>query len=284
MRARLNGVELFFEVDGYGLRRRAASLKPKPVMAVLHGGPGFDHSDWVPWLKPLTRDIQLLYVDHRGNGRSSRPPVEICTPDVMADDLERLRLHLGIERLVVFGASFGGMVALSYAVRHPGALSKLILSSTAASHAFVDEARRLAKQRGTPEQIEAVMPILNGTLRDEAHLAAAWPVARPLYYFEYDPRLDASGAATIRNVDLLNWFFSRGIRDYDLRSRLDEVETPTLVLCGRHDFICPPSQAQELSDGLRHASLVTFERSGHLPHKEQAAEFRAAVRHFVLDA
>jgi proline iminopeptidase len=282
MRAHLDSVELFFDVDGYGLRRSGARLTAKPVMAVLHGGPGFDHSDWVPWLKPLTRDIQLLYVDHRGNGRSSRPPLETCTPQAMADDLEQLRTHLGIERLVVFGASFGGMVALTYAVRHPHGLSKLILSSTAASYQFVDEARRLARERGTTEQIEAIMPILNGTLRDEDHLAAAWPVARPLYYAHYDPRLDASGAATIRNLDLLNWFFSRGVRDYDLRSRLAEVDTPTLVLSGQHDFICPPSQAAELATGLRNARLVSFERSGHLPHKEQAAEFRTAVRRFVL--
>ncbi|MCA1644726.1 MAG: alpha/beta hydrolase [Chloroflexi bacterium] len=118
------------------------------------------------------------------------------------------------------------------------------------------------KERGRAEQIDAMLPILNGTPRDEAHMAAAWPVARPLYYAHYDPRFDASGAAKIRNVHLLNWFFSRGVRDYDLRNRMGEVDTPTLVLSGRHDFICPPSQAAELAKGLRHARLLSSSGAG----------------------
>ena len=282
MRACVNGVEIFFEVDGYGLRPDGRRLVEKPVMFVLHGGPGFDHSDWVTWLRPLTEDLQLVYVDHRGNGRSSRPPLETCTPEAMADDLEAVRQHLGLGPVLVFGASFGGMVALSYAIRHADALRGLIVSSTAPSGAFIEEAREIARRRATPEQLEAVSPILDGTLRDEAHLAVAWPIARPLYYYRYDPAFDATSAATIRNVELLNWFFSRGVHQYDVRRQLGQIAAPTLVLTGRHDFICPPSQSAEIMRGIPRARQVIFERSGHLPHKEEQAAFLGAIRSFVL--
>ena len=79
MRIAVNGVELFFDVYGPGLAARGNQLIDKPVIIALHGGPGIDHSQFVPWLTPIADVAQLILVDHRGNGRSSRPPVETRT-------------------------------------------------------------------------------------------------------------------------------------------------------------------------------------------------------------
>src|SRR5580765_2128475 len=113
MRIAVNGVELFFDVYGSGLAARGNELVDKPVIVALHGGPGIDHSQFVPWLTPIADVAQLILVDHRGNGRSSRPPVETRTLANMANDLEALRTALGLGRIVVFGMSFGGMLALT---------------------------------------------------------------------------------------------------------------------------------------------------------------------------
>src|SRR5260221_480467 len=85
MRIAVNGVELFFDVHGCGLASRGGELVDKPVIVALHGGPGIDHSQFVPWLTPIADVAQLILVDHRGNGRSSRPPVETRTLANMAD-------------------------------------------------------------------------------------------------------------------------------------------------------------------------------------------------------
>ena len=103
MRIAVNGVELFFDVYGSGLAARGNELVDRPVIVALHGGPGIDHSQFVPWLTPIADAAQLILVDHRGNGRSSRPPVETRTLANMADDLEALRKALGLGRIVVFG-------------------------------------------------------------------------------------------------------------------------------------------------------------------------------------
>ena len=184
MFAHLNGVDLFFEVDGYGLVPRDGRLVEKPMLAVLHGGPGWDHTALVPQLHPLAEHAQLLYVDHRGHGRSSRPPAEQCTPEAMADDLAALRQHLGIrpERFVVLGISFGGIVALAFAARHPRSLAHLVLSSTPPNAAAYDASLKRAATLGTPTQVEALHHLVLGTLRDEQHLPEAWDLARPLYY------------------------------------------------------------------------------------------------------
>src|SRR5258706_14322281 len=111
MRIRIDGGELFVDVHGRGLTRRGATLVEKPALIALHGGPGLDHCQLVPWLAPLTADFQIVYLDHRGNGRSSRPPVAACTLDAMADDVETVRRVLGLGAVTVLGVSFGGMVA-----------------------------------------------------------------------------------------------------------------------------------------------------------------------------
>src|SRR5512134_2880697 len=115
MRIRVNGVELFVDVHGPALGRGDGATVERPVLLGLHGGPGLDHANLVPWLQPLADRAQILYVDHRGNGRSGRPPLEECTLEAMADDLEALRRLLGLGPLIVLGVSFGGMVALTYA-------------------------------------------------------------------------------------------------------------------------------------------------------------------------
>src|SRR5436309_15195093 len=105
----------------------------KPVCAVIHGGPGGDHSSYRPWFSPLSEELQLVYVDHRNTGRSGKVAMETCTIENFADDLDELRKTLGIDKWIVLGCSFGGMWALTYAVRHEKNLSHLVLLDTTAS-------------------------------------------------------------------------------------------------------------------------------------------------------
>jgi proline iminopeptidase len=155
MRIAVNSVELFFDVYGSGLAARGNELVDKPVIVALHGGPGTDHSQFVPWLTPIADAAQLILVDHRGNGRSSRPPVETRTLANMADDLEALRKALGLRRIVVFGMSFGGMLALTYAATYPDSVAGLIPCATAASNEALERALSGMHDMSSAEQREA---------------------------------------------------------------------------------------------------------------------------------
>jgi proline iminopeptidase len=128
------GVRLFVDVDGAVLVPDGPRMREKPTLILLHGGPGFDHSGFKPLFGRLADVAQLVYVDHRGHGRSDRCGPEHWQLDTFADDVVRLCTALGIVKPVVLGQSYGGFVAQRYLARHPAHPARVILSST--SHHF----------------------------------------------------------------------------------------------------------------------------------------------------
>ena len=280
MRITVNGVELFFDVHGSSLGPRGNELADKPVIVALHGGPGIDHSQFVPWLTPIADQAQLILVDHRGNGRSSRPPVETRTLANMADDLEALRKTLGLGRIVVFGMSFGGMLALTYAAAYPDSIAGLMPCATAASNEALDRALDGMHDLASPEQREALARLRNGTVQSPADLERVFgALAR---FYEYDPaKTPAGGFKPIADIDMLNWFFARDRRTYDVRPKLANITAPTLVLTGRHDKIAPPFASDEILKGIPQAKQEVFEESGHRLMREENAKFLRTVRTFI---
>ena len=117
MRARIRDTEIFFDVEGAGLVPDGPRMRERLVAFIIHGGPGSDHSGFKPALSPLAERMQLVYFDHRGQGRSARGDPETCTLDENVEDTEALRLHLGLGPIVSIGTSYGGMVAMAHAAR-----------------------------------------------------------------------------------------------------------------------------------------------------------------------
>jgi pimeloyl-ACP methyl ester carboxylesterase len=132
MRVNIGDVRLFFDVEGAKLRPDGAMMREVPTVILLHGGPGFDHSNFKPDFSRLAEGAQVVYLDHRGNGRSDRGDPKKWNLPQWGDDLRAFCDALEIDRPIVLGNSFGGMVAMSYATRHPDHPAKLVLSSTAA--------------------------------------------------------------------------------------------------------------------------------------------------------
>jgi proline iminopeptidase len=282
VRAKVNGTELFFDVEGSGLAPDGPTMRERPVCFVLHGGPGMDHSYYRPWLSPLAEQIQLIYVDHRGNGRSSRMADQEYTIENMADDLEQLRLHLGIEQPIVMGNSFGGFVAQMYAVRYPGRYSHLVLISTASSYGFFEEATAIAEVRATAQQKETMPLLFMGKVLTEDDFKAWWDVMLPLYFHSYDPIVGgAMMGRTKGNPAIARYMFEQVIPHYDVRPQLAKVTAPTLVIAGRHDWITPPSQNEEIHKLIPGSEYTVFEQSGHMPFVEEQQGFLDLVRRFL---
>ncbi len=135
MHVLVNGVRLFFDVAGEKLVPDGAVMREKPTLLLLHGGPGFDHTIYKPAYSALSDIAQVIFLDHRGNGRSDAGPKESWTLAQWGDDVRAFCDVLGIEKPIVLGVSFGGMVAMAYATRHPAHPAKLVLVSTEASAA-----------------------------------------------------------------------------------------------------------------------------------------------------
>src|SRR4051812_4558917 len=175
----VNGQRLFFDVLGEKLALDGARMREKPTLIVMHGGPGFDHSAMRPDFDHFADIAQVIYFDHRGNGRSWPSPTPSWTLAQWGDDVRGLCDALGIEKPIVFGQSFGGMVAQSYATRHPDPPRAVVFPSPAARREMAPslsifkkkggaEARRIAQEFwevGNDEQFDEymkrVMPLYN---------------------------------------------------------------------------------------------------------------------------
>ena len=131
MKVSIGDVSLWFDVLNAGLVTDGPVMREKPVLLALHGGPGFDHTDFKDILEPFFDLAQVVMYDHRGNGRSDDGDVARWNLEQWGDDVHAFCGALGIEKPFVLGWSFGGMVAQSYASRHPDAIGGLTLLSTA---------------------------------------------------------------------------------------------------------------------------------------------------------
>ena len=285
MFAKINGVDLFFDVVGSGLSIEERSLESKPVLMVHHGGPGADHSSLRPWLDGLQDTAQIIYFDHRGTGRSGRADASTYTMAQMADDVEALRLYLGIEAPVLFGASFGGMVALQYAVRYPDSLSKLILSNTAPSYEFFATSFARVAEVASAEQMELLTSRFAGTSTPEQN-ARFGEVVGPLYYRTAPPlsKAEAASARMMFGVEVAEHVMRYELPSYDVRSQLGAIHIPTLVVTGRYDWVTGPSQSEAIVQGIPHADLHIFENSGHNPHEEETDEYLEVISRFIQTA
>lgn len=282
MFAHVNGVDLFFDIEGGGYVPEGPTVVEKPTLVLLHGGPGCDHSYFKPWLLPLTDQVQLLLVDHRGNGRSGRVDEKTYTIEQMADDLEALRHHLGLGPIIVLGHSFGGMVAQVYALRYPQSVSKLILSNTAPSADFWEEAQEMADKMATPEQLAVLPALFEGRITSQEEFDQWWETCMPLYFHKPDAAIIAEVEGRMRGeVVVANYMMAHEIPNYDVREGLASVTAPTLVIAGRYDWVTPVSQSEAIVAALPGAQLVIQEESGHMGFIEETEGYLAAVRAFL---
>src|SRR6185437_7959314 len=156
MYAAIRGTRIYFDIDGAGLVPDGPRMRERPVAFIIHGGPGSDHSGFKPSMSPLADTMQLVYFDHRGQGRSRMADPDgdpaRFTLDENVEDMEALRRHLGLRSIVSVGTSYGGMVAMAHAARYPDTVSHLVLIVTAAHGGFIPRAMDIVRQRGTAEQ------------------------------------------------------------------------------------------------------------------------------------
>jgi len=287
MLAKIRDTEIFFDVHGAALEIDGASVREKPVAFVSHGGPGAEHSIMRPGMDPLSEYAQVVYWDHRGQGRSARGDISKYTLDENVEDLEALRIHLGIEKIFSVGTSYGGMVAMAHAARYPKSVAKLLLIVTAAHSGFNERAQEIVAERGSDEEKEITGQLWAGELTTDQALRNYFRKTWGLYSTTFDEskrtKNEESLARTILSPEALNHAFAPGgfLRTFDLRPELGRITAPTLILAGRHDWICAPEFSEEIHALIPGSHLKIFENSSHSIRGDEPEAFHATVKEFI---
>ena len=285
MLASIRGTRIYFDIEGSGLVADSARMREKPAAFLIHGGPGGDHTGFKPAFTPLSERLQLVYFDHRGQGRSGHGDPELYNLDENVEDMEALRQHLGLGPIVSIGTSYGGMVAMAHAARYPASVSHLVLIVTAAHGGFIPKAQEWVARHGNAAQQRACERLWAGAFETEAQLREYYDAMGPAYSRRHDPAAAAAtrGRGTVSPLPL-NLAFGPGgfLRSFDLRAELARITAPTLILAGRHDWICPPEFSEEIARLIPGSDLRIFEESSHSIRADEPEAMRDAIAGFLV--
>jgi proline iminopeptidase len=277
----VNGVRLFFFVEGAKLVADGANLRERQTVILLHGGPGADHAIHQPAWSELADIAQIIYLDRRGNGRSDDGLPDRWTLDQWGDDVKDLCDALGVQKPIVIGTSFGAFVVQSYATRHPNHLGALILISTAAKFDF--------------EAMYAAFGALGGAKAAEAarnYWSTPTVETRMRYhevcmslYFQTLMDPDVLSRIILKNDVALHLNGPANEQGrMDFWGALSNVTCPVLVMAGREDPVTPLSMNEgivaSLPDG---AAFKVFDKCGHGVVGDRPEEAFAAIRSFIAD-
>lgn len=277
MRIEVEGTRLWFDIDGLGLVPEQRTMRTKPTVLLLHGGPGgFDHSYLKPDFTRLTDVAQVVYLDLPGHGRSDWGRAEDWTFEWAGDLIHAFCQSLEIVQPVVFGHSFGGPVAMSYAARHPDHPDGLILQSTMARFDLDRVVDGFKYRYG--EEIAAI--VRRSYLGDPSVTADQWELCWDLF----GPWVPGeTEKARIPRNESLNVAGKELMLRFDLISELARVRAPTLVNVGEMDPITPVWAAETIMGGLRDGIglLDVIKDAGHFPWRDQPELYWSSVRRFL---
>jgi proline iminopeptidase len=253
-----------------------------PVLIAHHGGGGIGSlAEPKATFGPLADKFRVVVFDARGCGQSEgKPPFSHAQ---WADDVDGLRRWLGADQIIIAGGSYGGFIAMEYAIAHAEHTRAMILRDTSADNSNLavafENARNQTRVKLNWENFERYW---SGNIRDDEDLKACWAEMIPLYDYDYDPvKAAARVEAGIYRHDSHNWCFQKNMPKYDLKGALPGVKCPTLMTVGRVDWITPVASAELIASLIPNAKLVIFEKSGHSPQIEESALFQKVVRAFL---
>ena len=280
MRVRVGAGRLYFDVEGAQLVPDGPEMREKPTLLVLHGGPGFDHSTMKPWFSAMQDAVQVVYLDHRGNGRSDGWDADDLDLERWGDDVRDFCEALEIRQPIVLGVSFGGFVAQSYATRHPEHPRALVLCNTTARFR-ADRVLDAFERLGGAEARGVAKAYLGDP--DPGAMAEFARVCLPLYNRRpQDPHF-LPRAMALANFPLAMSYFRDGLRRFDFLSTLASVRCPTLVVVSDDDPITPPADGEDIAAALP-PDLVRLERfagCGHPAYQDDPDRFFGVLRQFV---
>ena len=289
-------------VDAHGVLIYYKTLGAGAPLVVVHGGPGADHSYFLPWLLPLARTHRLVFIDERGSGRSQRlEDTSLYTVEAMVEDVEAVRVGLNLGKIDLLGHSYGGVLAQAYALKYQQNLAHLILNSTFPSTRQMNEVLAHEKAQMAPDKLKRLNELEKAGLFgkgepwEHGRYAAeysnlAWG---PGYFpFLYGARPDSSYDPATGNAPS-NWELYRvmwgehgefvidgTLKSVEYLDRLPSIQVPTLMVVGQHDE-SDPWLSKEMHDKIPGSQIVILPDAGHMNFVDQPEMWLKAVEGFL---
>jgi proline-specific peptidase len=282
--------EGFIAVPGGKVWYRMVGEGGIPLLC-LHGGPGIPH-DYLENLEDLADRRTVVFYDQLGCGNSERPDdASLWTLDRAIEELSAVRDHLGLERIHLFGNSWGGWLSLQYVLDRQPPLQSLILSSSPPSVSrWIADANELRRQ--LPDDVQRVLDHHEA----KAYFACPeWFGAMAVFYKRHVCRADpwpdgveqAFGPGFGAQVYNTMWGPSEfgpvtgNLKNWDVTGRLQEIRLPTLLTCGRYDE-ATPAHMTDMHQRMPGSELVIFERSSHMAFIEEREAYIRTVNDFLV--
>lgn len=274
----LNELNIHYTVRGTG-----------PALIAHSGGPGLDARSWADFAH-LDDFVTIVTIHPRGSGLSDLSWRDAYSLADYAADVEALRQHLGLVKPIVMGWSHGGMVAQQFAFTYPNSLSKLILVDTAAclNNFLGDIETAVQAYKDQPWFADAYAALQRewaGDYKTDEELAELWFREMKFYFKQFDAKAERYHQR-IKDLPVrlrpLITFNEKEAPTMDLRPHLSNIQVPTLVIVGQHDFITNVSMAKEMVKHIPNAHLEIFAESGHFAVVEEPEKFYDLVKQFLL--
>ncbi len=281
-KAKLNNVEISYTVAGAG-----------PVIVVQGVGWGPDSRLYQNSLKFLQSTYTLVHIDPRGTGDTAPiADLTLLTSDLMADDIEALRQHLGLNRLVLLGHAHGGFIAMKYALKYPARLAQLILVDCVLMDNLEDGVRLVNENlQRHPRRKDSSWEAATAKFKEEYDARTVEALRENLlatailYFYYYSPQYRAAFEKAVNEAGLsinnFDQFVQRDLLHYHLDGQEARITAPTLLLYGLHDPYFIRAAARRLHFAIRNSKLELFELSGHYPWIEEPQHFAQVMKAFL---
>ena len=279
---------------GYNTWYRIVGDRESPgklPLLCLHGGPGFPHDYLEPLEAIAATGRRVIFYDQLGCGNSDQPhDPSMWTVPLFVEELGLIRRALGLEHVYLLGQSWGGMLAMEYALTQPAGLTSLILADSLASlPQWITEINRLRAELPSDVQATLLKHEAAGTTDDPAYQEGMMVFYRR-HICRLDPWPDPLNQALekfMQNPEVYSTMWGASefhvtgtLKDWDITNRLGEIRAPTLVIGGRYDE-ATPAMTEALHRGIAGSEWVIFENSAHMPHLEETERYLQVLTKFL---
>ena len=273
MYKKINDCNIYYEVLGEGNAE---------TIFFIHGAPGLgDCRNDIKAFSTLASEYQLVFLDMRGSGRSEDVPP--YTHKQWTADIEQLKNELGLDQIHILGGSYGGYLALEYAIRYPQSVKSVLLRDTAANNKSNDDSiDRALKANLSGLDEEKLKRLFEGKVGSNQELKDTFFKLQPLYTVKYDEEKVREKIDSIYyHYETHNYAFNQNKISFDISEDIKRIQVPVLITVGIHDWITPVECSDLLSENIPNNTYVKFENSGHSPHLEENDKFIQHVKEFL---
>lgn len=255
-------------------------------LLLLHGGPGLDHTQFRPWMDPLSRRFRLVYVDQRSQGRSDPSDERTWTLRQMAEDVSMLAEAMGLERYAVLGQSFGSFVALQHAVDH-GTASHYVLLGCVPGSRWLERIDQNLAALEPPDLRDRITASWDMEARVQTVEECRQLLVDQMPFHFADPDGDAYRAflevATTHmrlSPHVLRTFANNDYGGIEVEDRLGEIRRPVLVIAGEFDRTTVPEGGWAIAEAVPQADLVLVKGAAHMSFVERPDVVLGAIESF----